>query len=199
MLVAEAPLRQLGSRVARTWAEGGSGVSSPRGAGRAARVRFFRGGGWPPRPFPPTGTTLPKGDITILVADRHPLSREALGVALRAVGGFEVVGLAGTGAEVLARCGSLRPDVTLLDLDLDEVGAAGTISELLARCPGVSIVALTLYPDDGRAEGAMARGARAHLSKGAPLEDLSRTIREVHHGERPVPPRLTEEVRGPGP
>lgn len=133
------------------------------------------------------------------MADRHPLSREALAAALTAVEGFEVVGLAGTCTEAIARSGSLRPDVTLLDLDLDGVGVSGTLLEMLAGCPGSAVVALTIYPDDPRVEGALGRGARAHLSKGATLEEVSRTIRRVRDGDRLAPARLTPRIHSPRP
>ena len=53
----------------------------------------------------------------ILLADDHPLTRDALGTLLRQ-NGFDVVGEAGGGEEAIELARELRPDLVLLDLSM---------------------------------------------------------------------------------
>jgi DNA-binding NarL/FixJ family response regulator len=120
--------------------------------------------------------------IRILVADRTPHAREALASGLNAVDGFCVVGKAATESDLLEQGRQLSPDVALLDLDLAGKGGSDAIPRMLSQCPGLSIVVLSLYPDDDRVAAAILGGARAHLAKGSRLAEIARTVRSVHEG-----------------
>jgi response regulator NasT len=69
--------------------------------------------------------------LRILVADDEPAIREYYAQALPALG-HTVVGLVDTGAELVARCQSLKPDLVITDIkmpDMDGIEAAARIYE----------------------------------------------------------------------
>ena len=56
--------------------------------------------------------------IRILIADDHPVFRFGLRALLNAIPHTEVVGEVTSGEEVLARAGSVRRDVNLMDINM---------------------------------------------------------------------------------
>ena len=68
----------------------------------------------------PTTTAPLEKPLTVLVADDHPLWRDALARDL-ADHGIDVVGTAGDGPAAVARTRATRPEVLLLDLNLPEM------------------------------------------------------------------------------
>ena len=59
--------------------------------------------------------------LRILVVDDHPLMVEAICLALEKNEGFEVVGAATSGAEIVSLVRSTTPDVVLLDMRMPAV------------------------------------------------------------------------------
>lgn len=66
---------------------------------------------------PITSVTLERTALRCLIVDDSPGFLEAARILLERQG-VNVVGLASTSAEALERAGALRPDVTLVDIDL---------------------------------------------------------------------------------
>ena len=87
--------------------------------------------------------------IRVLVADDHPLLREGIAAVLTAQADIELVGEAGDGQEALDCFRRLRPDVTLMDLQMPRLDGAGAtaIAEALMRliAAGAQVQA---FPDD---------------------------------------------------
>lgn len=54
--------------------------------------------------------------IRVLLVDDHVLVRDGLAALLDGIGGFDIVGEAGTGEEALKQAQLLRPDVVLMDV-----------------------------------------------------------------------------------
>lgn len=128
-----------------------------------------------------TGTRPP---VRLLVVDDHPVTREGLALILDHQPDMTVVGQAQSGEEAVARWRGLRPDVTIMDLQMGGMSGARAIEQILAESPGARILVLTTFDGDEDIHRAMHAGARAYLLKDAPREELLRAIRAVHAGQR---------------
>lgn len=112
---------------------------------------------------------------TVLVVDDHADFLSAA-TALLAADGFEVVGVAATGAGALTANETLRPQVVLLDIRLPDIDGL-TVAERLAALPGPPDVVLVSSRDastyGARLRASPARGflVKADLS-GAALRRL---------------------------
>jgi YesN/AraC family two-component response regulator len=62
-----------------------------------------------------------RGEMRVLIADDHRLILEGIRRALDAEPGFEVVGEARYGSQVLPLVNQLHPDVVLLDIRMPEM------------------------------------------------------------------------------
>jgi DNA-binding NarL/FixJ family response regulator len=78
--------------------------------------------------------------------------------------GFDVVGVASTGAEALDVAGQLRPDVILVDVDLGEESGFDVVQSLEAAVDA-SVVLISAYPESELADLIAASPAVGFVSK----------------------------------
>ncbi|MGB0127100.1 MAG: response regulator transcription factor [Rhodocyclaceae bacterium] len=95
---------------------------------------------------------------------------------------MEMVGTASNCAEMLATAGAARPDVILLDLDLNGEDSTAAIPEL-QRQTEAQILILTGDRNPENHQSAIMKGARGVIGKDESAEVLLRAIECVHAGE----------------
>lgn len=86
--------------------------------------------------------------MKVLIADDHGLMVEGTKKALEAAGGFDVVGVASDGAQVLPLVRRLQPDLVLLDLRMPRLDGWAVL-HVLQDFPAtrqVPVVLLTGHP-----------------------------------------------------
>lgn len=132
--------------------------------------------------------------IRILVVDDHPMLREGLASVLEAQPDMVLVGEASTGREAIESFRKLRPDVTLMDLQMPDLNGIDAINAIRGEFPDARIVVLTTYKGDVQALRALKAGAAGYLLKSMLRKELLETIRVVHSGRRRVPPEIAMEI-----
>ena len=126
----------------------------------------------------------------MLVCDDHRVVAEGLSMVLGAQPDLEVVGVAGTVAEVCELAASLRPDVVLMDFALpDGDGVAATAAIKLAR-PEVKVVMLTSFVDVDVLVAAIDAGCSGFVTKHKAGEELTAAVRLAAEGEALVSPDM---------
>ena len=121
--------------------------------------------------------------VRVLVADDHPAFRAGLQLMLASSDWVEVVGLAESGDEAVAKGLELAPDVVVMDLRMPGLDGIEATRRLLAIDPSVGVLVLTMFEDDESVFSAMRAGARGYLLKGADQDEILRAIRAVAAGE----------------
>lgn len=132
--------------------------------------------------------------ISVLVADDHPLMREGIGAVIASQSDMQVVGEAGDGREALTLFRVLRPDVTLIDLQMPNMNGMEAIQAIRAEFPQACIAILTTYRGDARALHAIKAGAQGYLLKSALRKELTEAIRALAAGQRYFPPEIAAEL-----
>ncbi len=130
----------------------------------------------------------------ILLVDDHALLRAGLASVLSAQPGFVVCGEATDGEAAVLRFEELRPDVTLMDLQMPVLDGVGAITKIRARHPDACILVLTTFDTDDDIERALRAGARGYLLKDAAVSELTSAIREVHEGRTRVAPAVAAKL-----
>lgn len=136
---------------------------------------------------------------TVVVADDHPLYREAVVRAVRGRPDFDLVGEAADGREALDLIRARLPLVAVLDVEMPglrglEVAEAVTRDALPTR-----VVLLTAHLESQTIYQAVAGGAAAYLSKATPGARICDAIAAVARGETVLPAEvhagLAAEIR----
>lgn len=132
--------------------------------------------------------------IRILVVDDHILLRQGIAGIVAPEHDMEVVGEAENGADAIAQFNRLRPDVTLMDLQMPVVPGIEAIAGIRVQAPDANIVVLTTYHGDVQAVRALKAGARGYLLKSSLIDELLTAIRTVHAGRRYIPADVAQDI-----
>jgi two-component system, NarL family, nitrate/nitrite response regulator NarL len=130
--------------------------------------------------------------VGIVVADDHPLYRDALVRVLREQVEIEVVGEAADGREALDRLREVRPDVAVLDVGLPDIDGFGVLEEMRRESLPTRVVFLSAHDDSATMYRAIAHGADAYLAKSAKAVEIVRVILRVARGEIVISPSVQE-------
>jgi len=132
--------------------------------------------------------------IQILAVDDHPLLRGGVAALIAAESDMVLVGEASSGQEAIQEFRRLKPDVTLMDVQMPNVDGIDAIIAIRSGFPSARIIVLTTYEGDFLAKRALKAGAQAYVLKSLVRKDLLDTIRLVHRGARRVDPEIAEQI-----
>ncbi len=103
---------------------------------------------------------------------------------------MSVAGVASIGKEAIEAFRALRPDVTLMDLQLPDLDGIEAIIRIRTEFPGARIIVLTTFERDVEIRRALKAGAQGYLLKSMPAGQMIDTIRQVHRGKKCIPPEI---------
>jgi len=93
--------------------------------------------------------------------------------------GYELVGEAANGMEAVDRFRSLRPDITLLDINMPVKTGLEALKEIMAMDPSACVVMLTSLSDRETIEECLTLGASNYIRKDTPLPQIKALIAET--------------------
>jgi DNA-binding NarL/FixJ family response regulator len=135
---------------------------------------------------------------TVLIADDQGMVRAGFSAILSAQPDLRVVGQAADGAEAVALCRSLHPDVVLMDVRMPGMNGLEATRELLSDpAPGAHVplvIILTTFDADEYVHEALQAGASGFLLKDAPPERLVEAVRVVADGGALLAPEVTHRL-----
>jgi DNA-binding NarL/FixJ family response regulator len=132
--------------------------------------------------------------IRVLVVDDHPFLREGIAAAINGQKDMILVGEATNGREALESFRLLRPDVTLMDIQMPGMSGIEAMQAIRAEFHTARIVVLTAYRGDVQAVRAFKAGAVGYLLKNMLRKELLDTIRTVYAGRRRIPVEIAMEL-----
>ena len=138
--------------------------------------------------------TAARASIRILTVDDHPMLREGIAAVVEGQPDMQIVGEASNGVEAVKRFDELKPDVTLMDIQMPELNGIDALKAIRAKHPAARVIVLTTYAGDAQALAALKSGAAGYLLKNTLRRELLDTIRSVHAGRRHVTAEVANEV-----
>jgi DNA-binding NarL/FixJ family response regulator len=131
--------------------------------------------------------------VRVLIADDHRLIVEGTKHALERAGGFEVVGEAVNGVQVLPLVRRLKPELVLLDLRMPQMDGLTCLSKIRKEFPEVKVAMLSVSQEPELIQTALKRGASAYIVKSIDPADLAAALRHAIDGNVFTTAGLTED------
>ena len=103
--------------------------------------------------------------IRILAVDDHPLIRQGIAGLVAVQSDMTLVAEAANGRDAIQQFRTHRPDVTLMDLQMQEMSGVDAIIAIRNEFAEARIIVLTTYTGDVQILRALKAGARAYLLK----------------------------------
>lgn len=132
--------------------------------------------------------------IRVLAVDDHPVVREGIAALLAIQPDMVLVGQASDGREAVQQFRTLRPDVTLMDVQMPEMNGLDALIAIRNEFPTAKIIMLTTYKSDTHIVRALKAGAQGYLLKNALHKELLATIRAAFAGKKTVSPEASLEI-----
>lgn len=118
-------------------------------------------------------------EITIIIADDHPIVRKGLRETIEEESDYLVLAEVRNGQEAIDAIEKFRPTVTILDVDMPVMNGFEVAREIKARKLTTGIVFLTMHRDEDLFNEAIDLGAKGFVLKDSALNDIVECIKAV--------------------
>lgn len=136
--------------------------------------------------------------MLLAIVDDKPYLRNSLKEKLASIeNDFSVVMEAGDGAEFLKlmKTATVKPDVVLMDIEMNELGGIETIQRAAPLYPSVKYIMLTVFDDDERIFNAIKAGAHGYLLKEETAQNIIDSVYQVYQDEgAPMSPGIARKA-----
>ena len=132
-------------------------------------------------------------EIKVLVCDDMPAICEKIRIMLDKDPVLSVVGTAGNGYDAVLKAVLLKPDVILMDIEMESKTAGiKATEEIMKSLPNSKIIILTVYVDSDLISQAYQAGAMDYLMKSAPKEELIKGIKDAYAMKSAIRPDIAK-------
>lgn len=141
-----------------------------------------------PSPFHPFSPS----QITLVIADDHPVFRHGLRQIIEIESGLKVLGEASDGVEALRMIEEMKPDVAVLDVNMPRMKGFDVARELQRQELPIGIIFLTMHDDESMFNEALNAGAKGYLLKDSATSDIVNSIKVVATGQHYISPAISD-------
>jgi len=122
-------------------------------------------------------------DIRVVLADDHSLFREGFRTLLERQEGFQLLGEATNGDDLIRLVKEMGPDVILTDIKMPVMDGIKATREIKRSYPGIPIIAVTMFDEEETITEMLEAGATGYLFKNAHKSEVFEAIRAVRAGQ----------------
>jgi two-component system response regulator NreC len=120
--------------------------------------------------------------VHVLLADDHTVVRQGLRKILESCADIEVVGEVGDGAAAVTAAATLKPDVVLMDVRMEQLNGIEATRQILASEPKARVLMLSMYDNEQFVRQGIDAGAKGYLLKDVDDEVLVEAVLAVNAG-----------------
>src|SRR6202034_2292779 len=132
--------------------------------------------------------------ISILIADDHPLMRKGLRLSVEEDRALKVVGEASDGEAALSLIKKLHPHVALLDIEMPKLDGLGVARELVKSKEKTEVIFLTLHSNQDLFRSAMDLGCKGYILKDSAVQEGVAGIHTVATGRPYISSAITADL-----
>ena len=130
----------------------------------------------------------------LLLVDDHSLIRAGVRALVLDIPGYDVVGEANDGAQLLEMVEKLCPDIILLDISMKDIGGLEALRRLKAVRPQSKVLILSMHTDPSLIMQALESGAHGYLLKDTTANELEHALEALRNNERYLSPAIAHTV-----
>ena len=132
--------------------------------------------------------------IKILIADDHPVVRKGLKEIIEKTPSMMVSDEASNGQETLEKVRKSDFDIVLLDISMPGRSGLEILKELKSEKPELSVLILSMHPEEQYAVRVLKAGASGYLTKESAPDELIAAIKKASIGRKYVSSSLAEKL-----
>lgn len=132
--------------------------------------------------------------IKVFLVDDHKLIRDGIKAHFEDDERFNVIGEASNGAEALTRLENVKPDVILMDINMDVMDGIECTEQVTQRFPSMKVLALTMLAENQHIKEMLKAGAIGYMLKNATEQEIKQGIEAVFKGMAYYSPEVTQTV-----
>lgn len=129
-----------------------------------------------------------------MLADDHPLIRDALRNVLERQVDFEIVGEASDGEQAVQLALELVPNVVIMDISMPKLSGFEATQQIKEKCSNIAVLVLTIYDDSEHILAILECGAAGYLTKSVFGEEVIHAVRALAVGEAVMTPAVLKKV-----
>lgn len=131
----------------------------------------------------------------LIVDDIAPIGKRYENI-LKKDSEIEVTGRVESGYEAIMMAALHRPDVILMDVEMETRTAGLDASrQILEKFPETKIIVLTVYEDDETVFNAFQLGVTDYFLKNSSPSEIITCVKDAYHGISPIRPVIAEKIR----
>lgn len=132
--------------------------------------------------------------ISIIIADDHPLLRQALREVLEREPDFEIIAEAEDGEEAIKMADKYLPRIVIMDINMPKLNGLEAMKIIKEKHPEIVILALTVHTDDEYILEILQAGAAGYLVKSVYGDEIVQAIRAVASGDVVLSPSVSKNL-----
>ena len=134
--------------------------------------------------------------IKVLITDDHPVVRQGIKLILESdpAKSFGPIEEASSGQEMMNKLVTSCYDIIVLDISMPGRSGLDLLGEVKKGWPEISVVILSMHPEEQYALKALKMGASAYLTKASATEELISCLLKVKDGGRYITRSLAEKI-----
>src|ERR1700754_4982448 len=117
-----------------------------------------------------------------MIVDDHTLIRETWSSLLKTVPNFEIVAECGDGRISIEMAKNIRPDIVLLDINMEPVNGFEVLKMIRKLSPASKIIGLSMRSEPVYAKKLLRLGAKGYVTKNSPRNEMLEAIDQVSNG-----------------
>lgn len=132
--------------------------------------------------------------IKVMVVDDHEMVRRGLISYLETESDIKVIGEASDGQDALTLCKTLKPDVILMDLIMENMNGIEATSRIKELYPDIKIIILTSFIEEDLTFPALEAGALSYLLKTSKANEIVNAIQRAMNEEAVIEPKVASQM-----
>jgi DNA-binding NarL/FixJ family response regulator len=132
--------------------------------------------------------------IAVSIVEDDPGVRSSLVKLINSSPGYRCVSQHSTAENALDEIPKLKPDVTLMDINLPGINGVECVRKLKPLLPQTQVIMLTVYQNTDHIFKALAAGATGYMLKQTPPAELLAAISDVNAGGSPMSGHIARKI-----